>query len=267
MSTVLFAGEPGNRLPCLALDKGQSPCYRPYSGAFQSGQLLLRLFAELNFLPLQMTTRYLGAPIARNEDRRLLTGRALFVNDVEPPGMLHVVFLRSPHAHARLGTVDLSRVRERPGVVAAYAADDLGDYWKPGPLLVPPPPVEGAIFNQRTQVPLARGKVRHVGEPVAIVVAESRYMAEDALAYIGVEYGPLPAVTDLEHASAPGSPQVHDDVTGNVAARAHQKKATTRPPDKPPRWCCAAASATTAAARRRLRRAALLPIGMPRRRG
>ena len=75
-----------------------------------------------------MTTRYFGAPIARNEDRRLLTGRALFVNDVERPGMLHVAFLRSPHAHARLGAVDLSRVRERPGVVAAYTADDLGDY-------------------------------------------------------------------------------------------------------------------------------------------
>ena len=97
-----------------------------------------------------MTTRYLGAPIARNEDRRLLTGRALFVNDVERPGMLQVAFLRSPHAHARLGTVDLSRVRARQGVVAAYAADDLGNYWKPGPLLVPPPPIEGTIFNQRS---------------------------------------------------------------------------------------------------------------------
>jgi aerobic carbon-monoxide dehydrogenase large subunit len=171
-----------------------------------------------------MTTRYFGAPIARNEDRRLLTGRALFVNDVERPGMLHVAFLRSPHAHARLGAVDLSRVRERPGVVAAYTADDLGDYWKPGPLLVPPPPIEGTIFNQRTQVTLARGKVRHVGEPVAMVVAESRYVAEDAVADIGVEYQPLAAVTDLERALAPDSPQVHDDVTGNVAARVHQKK-------------------------------------------
>jgi aerobic carbon-monoxide dehydrogenase large subunit len=139
-----------------------------------------------------MTTRYLGAPIARNEDPRLLTGRALFVNDVERPGMLHVAFLRSPHAHARLGTVDLSRVGERQGVVAAYAADDLGDYWKPGPLLVPPPPIEGTTFNQRTQVPLVRGKVRHAGEPVAVVVAESRYIAEDALADIAVEYQPLP---------------------------------------------------------------------------
>src|SRR5215831_1028257 len=83
-----------------------------------------------------MTACYLGASIACNEDRRLLLGRALFVNDVERPGMLHVALLRSPHAHASLGTVDLSRVRERPGVVAAYAADDLGDYWRPCPLLV-----------------------------------------------------------------------------------------------------------------------------------
>ena len=66
-----------------------------------------------------MTTRYLGAPIARNEDRRLLTGRALFVNDVERPGMLHVAFLRSPHAHARLGTVDLSPVRARSDAMFA----------------------------------------------------------------------------------------------------------------------------------------------------
>ena len=171
-----------------------------------------------------MTTRYFGAPIARNEDRRLLTGRALFVNDVERSGMLHVAFLRSPHAHARLGSVDLSRVRERSGVVAAYAADDLGSYWKPGPLLVPPPPIEGTIFNQRTQVPLARGKVRHVGEPVAVVVAESRYIAEDALADIIVEYQPLPAVTNIERAVAPESARVHDDIPGNVAARVHQKK-------------------------------------------
>ena len=105
-----------------------------------------------------MTTRYFGAPIARNEDRRLLTGRALFVNGVQRPGTLHVAFLRSPHAHVRLDAVDLSRVRERPGVVAAYVADDLGDYWKPGPLLVPPPPIDGTIFNQRTQVPLASGR-------------------------------------------------------------------------------------------------------------
>src|SRR5215813_1038610 len=144
MSTVLFAGvNPQTDYPGGGLStKDKAPAIG-HIWAFHSIRALTRL-------PPQMTTRYLGAPIARNEDRRLLTGRALFVNDVERPGMLQVAFLRSPHAHARLGTVDLSPVRARQGVVAAYAADDLGNYWKPGPLLVPPPPIEGTIFNQRS---------------------------------------------------------------------------------------------------------------------
>src|SRR5580658_1142703 len=171
-----------------------------------------------------MSTRTFGEPIKRNEDRRLLTGQALFIDDVELPGMLHVAFLRSQVAHARILKIDVSKALQRPGVVAAYVADDLGDYWKPGPLLVPPPPIAGTIFNQRTQVPLARGKVRHVGEPVAVVVAESRYIAEDALADIEVDYQALPAVTDLERALAPGSALVHDDVAGNVSARVRQSK-------------------------------------------
>jgi len=218
MSTVLFAGvNPQTDYPGGGLStKDKAPAIG-HIWAFHSIRALTRLRPR-------MTTRYLGAPIARNEDRRLFTGCALFVNDVERPGMLHVAFLRSPHAHARLGTVDLSPVRARQGVVAAYAADDLGNYWKPGPLLVPPPPIEGTIFNQRTQVPLARGKVRYVGEPVAVVVAESRYIAEDALADIAVEYHPLPAVIDLERALAPDAARVHDDVAGNVAARVHQRK-------------------------------------------
>src|SRR6266576_778755 len=98
--------------------------------------------------------------------------------------MLHVAFLRSQHAHARLTSVDASAARARAGVVAVYTAQDLGDYWRPGPLLVPPPPIKGIVFNERTQVPLAKGKVRHVGEPVALVIAESRYIAEDAVADI-----------------------------------------------------------------------------------
>ena len=77
---------------------------------------------------------------------------------------------------------------------------DLGDYWAPGPLLVPPPPIAGITFNERTQVPLAKDKVRHVGEPLAVVLAESRYLAEDALADIVVDIEPLPAVVDLEKA-------------------------------------------------------------------
>ena len=171
-----------------------------------------------------MTTRYFGERVQRNEDERLLTGRALFVDDVELPGMLHAAFLRSPHAHARIRAIDVSAARRREGVVAVYTAADLGDYWRPGPLLVPPPPIDGSVFNERTQVPLAKGKVRHAGEPVALVIADSRYVAEDALAEIGVDYEPLPAVVDLERALVPGAPCVHDDLGTNVAARVRQTR-------------------------------------------
>ncbi len=171
-----------------------------------------------------MSTRVFGQPIRRQEDPRLLTGRALFVDDIDLPGMLHVAFVRSDFAHARLGTVDVNAVRDRPGVAAVYTADDLGDYWQPGPLLVPPPPIERITFNQRTQVPLAKGKVHHVGEPIAVVVAESRYLAEDAVAEIFADLEPLDAVVDLEAAVAPDSPLVHDDIEGNLAAHVIQEK-------------------------------------------
>ncbi len=171
-----------------------------------------------------MATRYFGAPIKRNEDPRLLTGQALFVDDVELPGLLHAAFLRSPYAHARLKSIDVSQALARPGVVAVYTAADLGDYWKPGPLLVPPPPVEGRVFNERTQVPLAKDKVRFMGEPIAVVVAESRYLAEDALGDIVVDFEPLPAVVHLEQALASGSALVHEDVGSNVAAHIIQRK-------------------------------------------
>jgi len=171
-----------------------------------------------------MTTRYFGKRIKRNEDPRLLTGRALFVDDVHRPGMLHAAFVRSPYAHARLGEIDVSFAREREGVVAVYTAADLGDYWQHGPLLVSPPPVAGSTFHERTQVPLVKDKVRHVGEIVAMVVAETRYLAEDAAAEVFVEYDPLPAVVGLEDAVAPDSPRVHDDLENNTGAHLVQTK-------------------------------------------
>ncbi len=170
-------------------------------------------------------TRQIGRPLTRNEDPRLLTGRALFVGDVDLPGMLHAAFLRSPHAHAEMVSVDTAAARARPGVVAVITAEDLGAYWQPGPLLVPPPPIPGMVFNQRTQVPLAKGKVRHVGEPVAMVVAESRYVAEDAVGDVAVEWRVLPAVgADLAATLAPDAPRVHEDVPGNLAADVTQRK-------------------------------------------
>ena len=171
-----------------------------------------------------MATRYFGKRITRNEDPYLLTGQALFTDDVHLPGMVHVAFLRSDYAHAHIRSIDVSAALERPGVIGVYTAEDLGDYWQPGPLLVSPPPVEGIVFNERTQVPLAKGKVRHVGEPVVMVVAESRYIAEDALDDIFVDYEPLPAVVDVEKALEPDAPLVHEDVGSNVAAHVVQRK-------------------------------------------
>ena len=94
-----------------------------------------------------MTTQFFGERIKRNEDPRLLTGRALFVDDVQLPEMAEVAFVRSPYAHARILDIDVSAAREMDGVIEIYTADDLGDYWQPGPLLVSPPPIKNLIFN------------------------------------------------------------------------------------------------------------------------
>src|SRR5690349_15805216 len=139
-----------------------------------------------------METRAFGARIKRNEDPRLLTGQAQFVDDIHLHGMLHAAFKRSDYAHARILSIDVDAARNMPGVIAVYTAEDLGDFWQPSPLLVPPPPAQYVQFNQRTGGQLARDKVRYVGEPIAMVVATSRYIAEDALDAIEVDYEPLP---------------------------------------------------------------------------
>ncbi len=171
-----------------------------------------------------MATRYFGQPIKRNEDQRLLKGQALFVDDVHLPEMLHVAFLRSDYAHGRINSIDVSAALERPGVIAVYTAGDLGDYWQPGPLLVPPPPIEKLTFNECTQVPLAKDKVKHVGEALAFVVAESRYIAEDALEDIFADIEPLDAVIDLEKALDSEAPRIHDQLESNLSAHVIQEK-------------------------------------------
>jgi carbon-monoxide dehydrogenase large subunit len=169
--------------------------------------------------------KLIGQRVKRAEDPRLLTGQALFVDDVDLPGMLHAAFLRSDYAHARLKSIDVSAARQRPGVVAVYTAEDMGEAWRPGPpLVIPPPTLENVLFHTRTQVPLVKDKVRHAGEPLAVVIAASRYIAEDALEDILVDLEPLPAVVDLEKALAPGVPLVHDDLESNLAAHLTQDK-------------------------------------------
>jgi carbon-monoxide dehydrogenase large subunit len=166
-----------------------------------------------------VTTRIVGARLPRTEDPRLLRGLGCFLDDVPLPGALHAACLRSPHAHARIRSIDVARARAMPGVHLVATAADLGALNQPGPLLIPHP----ALTEPRTQRPLAADEVRYVGEIVALVVADDRYLAEDAAAEIAVEYEPLPVVADVETARAPGAPLVHADVPDNRAARFPQR--------------------------------------------
>jgi carbon-monoxide dehydrogenase large subunit len=165
-----------------------------------------------------MTTRLIGARIPRHEDERLLRGLGCFVDDVNPRGVLHAAALRSAHASARIVSIDVTRARAVPGVQLVLTAADLGGLNEPGPLLIPHP----ALTHPRTQRPLAIDRVRYVGELVAFVVAEHRYVAEDAVELIDAVYEPSPAVTDLERALDPAAPRVHEDVHANRAARVVQ---------------------------------------------
>jgi carbon-monoxide dehydrogenase large subunit len=172
-----------------------------------------------------MEKKYVGQRMTRTEDPRLLTGQALFVDDVEIPGMLYAAFLRSDYAHARIRSIDVSAARGRPGVVAVYTAEDLGDFWQHGPPLVPAPhSVEGVIFHSRTQVPLAKDKTRYVGEAIVVVFAESRYIAEDALEDIVADLEPLEVAADLEEALRPSAPLLHEDLGSNLASHLIQDK-------------------------------------------
>ena len=161
-----------------------------------------------------MATRWFGASIPRNEDPRLLRGKGSFVDDIDLPEQLHAAVLRCTHARARILNIDVSAARELPGVHLVLTASDLGEVLEPSPLLVP----HDALTQPRTQLPLALNEVRYVGEAVAFVVAEDRYIAEDALDLIGVEYEPLPVIHSMEVAVAEDASLVHEDVPGNVAA-------------------------------------------------
>lgn len=157
-------------------------------------------------------------PVRRNEDPRLLRGLGNFVDDIDPPGVLQVAILRSPYGHARIISIDTARARALPGVHAVYTASDLGAFNAPSPLVVPHP----QLTHGRTQRPLATDKVCYIGEAVAMVVADDRYIAEDAVGLIDVEWQPLEAMIDFRSAAQPGQPLVHDDVPLNTAARLDQ---------------------------------------------
>jgi carbon-monoxide dehydrogenase large subunit len=166
-------------------------------------------------------TRYIGSSVKRREDRRFLTGDAAFIDDLTLPRMCYAAFLRSPHAHARIGRIRAEAARAAPGVVGVFTFEDLGSWMKPLPQFgAPPPSLAAAVhfeMREALQSPLARDKVHYVGQPVAMIVAETGAQAEDALEAIQVEWEPLPAVTDMSRAVAPGADLVHDTWGSNVA--------------------------------------------------
>jgi len=148
----------------------------------------------------------IGSARRRKEDRRLITGRTHWTDNMQLPGMLHVAFLRSPMAHGRITRVDTTAALSQPGVVAAFSGQDFAA--EQGSLPCAWPVTEDIVIPDHP--PMAVNEVRYVGEAVACVVATDRYKAADALEAIEIDYEPLPAVLDMEEALTEGSPKVHE---------------------------------------------------------
>jgi carbon-monoxide dehydrogenase large subunit len=153
----------------------------------------------------------LGARVLRSEDARLLTGRGRYVSDVAPPGTLEVAFVRSTRAHARITNVDAEAARQAPGVVAVLTAADLDG------VAIPIRAINGSPGYSECDTPLlAHDKVRMIGEAIAVVVAESRYHAEDGAQLVDIEYEELPPVLRIEEALADGAAVIHDEIPDNI---------------------------------------------------
>src|SRR5262245_10163674 len=171
-----------------------------------------------------------GAEVKRKEDPRLITGTSSYVSDIAVPGLHHVVFVRSPHAHARIRSIDTKAAAARSGVRMVLTGQDIRAHCAP----VPPggPSVEGggstAEHAGRGHYPLSIGRVRYLGEAVAAVVATSEAIAVDAAAEVIVDWEPLPAVSDAFEAMAPGAPQLFDDAPSNIE---HVKEIKEGDPD------------------------------------
>jgi carbon-monoxide dehydrogenase large subunit len=168
-----------------------------------------------------MGAKYFGAAVPRREDPRFLRGEGRFLDDVVLPGLLHAAFLRSPHAHARIAAIRTEGALAMPGVAGVFTFEKLRRWMKPLPVFGAAPPGLAArvAFDIRatTQYALCQDRARHVGEIVAMVVADSRYRAEDAVERIEVEWDALPPVVDMVAAAEEGAPLVHPSCGSNVA--------------------------------------------------
>ena len=165
--------------------------------------------------------RLFGKSIKRREDPRFISGRGQYVDDIKLPGMTYAAFVRSPHAHARIKGVDVSAAKSHPGVVAVFTGKDMAGVnslpcgWD----LRKEKGIPGVVQDLAIvpHMPLTSDVARHVGDPVAVVIADSRAAAEDAAEKVNVSWEPLPSVTGTDKASASGAPKIHDVPTGNVA--------------------------------------------------
>ena len=154
--------------------------------------------------------KFVGQALERIEDAVLLTGRAMFSDHLPTrTGTLCAAILRSPHAHAEIVSLDVTAAKAQPGVAAVLTGDELKEISDPFLIVLRQPMLQWA---------LAVGKVRYVGEPVALVLANDRYRAEDALAHIAVVYRPLAPAVDAEEAAREGAPLVHEEVGSNVVS-------------------------------------------------
>src|SRR5579875_421005 len=157
--------------------------------------------------------KFIGQRIRRREDPKLIAGKASYVDDIRLPGTLHAAFLRSPHAHARIKSIDTSAARNLEGVVTVLTGEDLRG--KIGSI-----PCAWPVANRPFHAVLALGKARFNGEPIAVVVARDPYLAQDAVDLIEVDYEPLDAVVDPEKALEPGAPIIHEEFGTNLAQQA-----------------------------------------------
>ena len=161
-----------------------------------------------------MSTRQFGARVQRNEDDRLIRGKGSFVDDIPLVNALHGAFVRSQVPRAKIRRIDTTAAAALPGVVKVYLSKDIGALDVKMPLLIPHP----CITHGRTQYPLAHEDVYYLGQAIAFIVAEDRYIAEDAARLVEIDYETLPVEIDLEAALTPGAPLVHDDVPNTRAA-------------------------------------------------
>lgn len=162
----------------------------------------------------------IGERLKRLEDYDLLTGKGQYVGDLQFPNQCEAVIVRSPHAHARIKSIDTTEASRMPGVALIMTANDLPEDVSPIPMRLSP----DKVLEKALQYPLAKDYVRYVGDPVAVVIADNRYLAEDAAELVKVEYEVLPAVTDVYQALEPGAPILHSEVGSNKLYVIHSQK-------------------------------------------